>query len=362
MPAGDCSATQPWLASTSTPYEENRMAARFRTLRGFSRRWSAGAALAASGFALLPGAAPSQAGARAPGPGLGASPRPQSPAGRQLGWLLQASARPPLSDAELRAHFSKWFLSTPGQSPAEINSALATLAVPGGLRLDRLTLVQPNAIVGRVTGRDGQALSVALVTDRARRIDVGVLRSAARLPPVTLPAPTGRAPVGRDVVQVIDRTRRGRRLLLTRWYPAASGARRWPRAAYTSPLRVALGLPSARVHARRGARARVARLPVVLFSPGAGTARDLYQGLAEDLASHGYLVVAVDHTGETPVQFPDGHVEGRSVPLRHLIRHRGRHPPGRHAARPAAAEHACPGAASPPPAGGAPPALPLRGG
>src|SRR4051794_5115463 len=45
----------------------------------------------------------------------------------------------------------------------------------------------------------------------------------------------------------------------------------------------------------------------------------MYQSLAEDLASHGYLVLAVDHTGETPVQFPDGHVAGRSVPARHPI-------------------------------------------
>src|SRR4051794_4542623 len=219
------------------------------------------------------------------------------------------------------AHFSKWFLSTPGQSPAELNAALATVAGPGGLRLDALTLVQPNAVVARMTGRDAQALVVSLVTDHTGRIDFGALRPAARSPQATLPAPTGRAAVGRDVVQVFDRARRGRRLVLTRWYPAMSGARHRPRAAYTGPLRAALGLaPLARVHARIGARARRGRLPVVLFSPGSGTARDIYQSLAEDLASHGYLVVAVDHTGETPLQFPDGHVEGRSVPLRHLIR------------------------------------------
>src|SRR4051794_18482726 len=90
------------------------------------------------------------------------------------------------------------------------------------------------AIVARLTGRDAQALSAALVTDRTRRIDVGVLRWAARLPQATLPAPTGRAAVGSDVVQVIDRARRARRLLLTRSYRARSGARCASRAAYTS--------------------------------------------------------------------------------------------------------------------------------
>src|SRR4051812_30337382 len=296
------------------------MAADPRTRTGSFRRWSAAVALlVASAFALLLGAVPSQAAPRAAGPALVAAQLPDSPAGRQLRWLLEASARPPLSDGELRTHFSKWFLSTPGQSPAELDFALATVAAPGGLRLDGLTLVQPNAVVARVTGRDAQALVVSLVTDRTGRIDFGVLRPAARSPQATLPAPTGRAAVATDVVQIVDRARRGRRLLLPRWYPAARGARRRPRAAYTSPLRMALGIPSARVHARTGARARSGRLPVVLCSPGAGTPRDLYQALAEDLASHGYLVVAVDHTGETPVQFPDGHVEGRSVPRRHPI-------------------------------------------
>src|SRR3954468_15421376 len=88
------------------------------------------------------------------------------------------------------------FCLRPASRRAEINSALATFTAPGGLRLDGLTLVQPNAIVARVTGRDAQALGVPLVTDRTRRIDFGVPRSAAPLPQATLPAPTGRAAVG----------------------------------------------------------------------------------------------------------------------------------------------------------------------
>src|SRR3954464_4953538 len=88
------------------------------------------------------------------------------------------------------------FLSTPGQSPAESNAALATVAAPGGLRLDALPLVQPNAVVARATGRDVQALVVSLVTDRTRRIDFGALRPTARSQQATLPARTGRAAVG----------------------------------------------------------------------------------------------------------------------------------------------------------------------
>jgi predicted dienelactone hydrolase len=33
----------------------------------------------------------------------------------------------------------------------------------------------------------------------------------------------------------------------------------------------------------------------VLFPPGFGVERELYAGLAEDLASHGYVVLAIDH-------------------------------------------------------------------
>jgi hypothetical protein len=64
---------------------------------------------------------------------------------------------------------------------------------------------------------------------------------------------------------------------------------------------------------------RPGRLPTVLFSPGFGTPRVIYQALAEDLASHGYLVVAVDHTGEAPVELPGGRLDLPGAPPRHPI-------------------------------------------
>ena len=49
--------------------------------------------------------------------------------------------------------------------------------------------------------------------------------------------------------------------------------------------------------------------PVVLFSPGFGVERELYAGLVEDLASHGYVVVSIDHPHDAGVvEFPDGRV------------------------------------------------------
>lgn len=50
-------------------------------------------------------------------------------------------------------------------------------------------------------------------------------------------------------------------------------------------------------------------LPILVFSPGGGTTAVAYTSQLEDLASHGYLVVAIDHTYDAPVVvFPDGRV------------------------------------------------------
>ena len=38
-----------------------------------------------------------------------------------------------------------------------------------------------------------------------------------------------------------------------------------------------------------------ALFPVLVFSPGGGALPALYTSLCEDLASHGYLIAAIDH-------------------------------------------------------------------
>ncbi|KUJ65739.1 hydrolase [Streptomyces albus subsp. albus] len=66
-----------------------------------------------------------------------------------------------------------------------------------------------------------------------------------------------------------------------------------------------------RTHAHQGAPVdrRGGRLPVVLYSPGAGDPRALGSSLVDDLASRGYAVVTIDHTYEAPgVEFPGGRV------------------------------------------------------
>src|SRR3954471_471837 len=91
---------------------------------------------------------------------------PESVVGGELRWLPAACARLPIGGGELRAHFSKWFLAAPGQSPAELNAGLRAVTDVGGLHLVELTLVQPNALAATLTGRDGRRLQVTLVTDR----------------------------------------------------------------------------------------------------------------------------------------------------------------------------------------------------
>jgi len=58
---------------------------------------------------------------------------------------------------------------------------------------------------------------------------------------------------------------------------------------------------------RSSERDQVTGFPLVIFSPGLGASRLLYNQVLAELASRGYTVVSVDHTYETPiVEFPDG--------------------------------------------------------
>ncbi|WP_432590081.1 alpha/beta hydrolase [Streptomyces sp. HD1123-B1] len=145
---------------------------------------------------------------------------------------------------------------------------------------------------------------------------------------VRLPAPTGPHRIGVTTLHLVDHARRDpwdaaipvRELMVTVWYPArghggpvapqmtARAARSFRK---TAPL-LRPGLPSAGVdwaatvtHAHPDAPARRDPCPVLLHSPGGGDPRTLGTGLAEDLASHGFAVVTIDHPGDaSEVVFP----------------------------------------------------------
>lgn len=152
---------------------------------------------------------------------------------------------------------------------------------------------------------------------------VALLAGAARAgsgSTLKLPPPTGASPVGLMEARLADSSRIDelaptpgpRELMVHVWYPASSG--RGQHAAYL-PRTVAalysreLGLPPSLLGGLRSAAwadvpAARGRHPVVLFSPGYGVSVIFNSLQAEELASQGYVVVAIDHTYEAPVEFP----------------------------------------------------------
>jgi dienelactone hydrolase len=147
---------------------------------------------------------------------------------------------------------------------------------------------------------------------------------------VAVPRPTGPLPFGTETLTLVDRSRRDpfaaerepRRILAQVYYPAVGGggrrARYMPTAvakALASPGVPATILRSVATNARLNARARRGRFPVLVFSPGYSVPHSLYTGLFEELASRGYVVIAVDHTRETEVvEFPNGETVRRTLP------------------------------------------------
>ena len=145
-----------------------------------------------------------------------------------------------------------------------------------------------------------------------------------------LPEPTGPSPVGTTSLYLKDVSRPdpwaagvdARELMVSLWYPATSPD--GPRAPYMTPAESELQLTSrditgvppdvlstTRTNAVSDATPAGGQraLPLVVLSPGFTNARSVLTGLAEDLASHGYVVAGIDHTYESfGTSFPDGRV------------------------------------------------------
>jgi predicted dienelactone hydrolase len=160
--------------------------------------------------------------------------------------------------------------------------------------------------------------------------------SAAAGTVLSLPSPTGSHRVGTVSLHLVDASRRDpwvashplRELMVQLWYPAARTAG-FARARYIPALAgqsldaqtaQALNTPvpagtfhALRTHAFEGApvgHASKAGWPVILFSPGDGMDRSSLTSVAEDLASHGFLVAGIDATHDSgQVEFPGGRVE-----------------------------------------------------
>jgi dienelactone hydrolase len=145
-----------------------------------------------------------------------------------------------------------------------------------------------------------------------------------------LPEPTGPYPAGTAAVWLTDTSRpdpwvfgvNARELMVSLWYPAApsDGRRAW----YMTPAESGLQLTSrgitgippdtlSMVETNAVSDARPAgrphSLPLVVLSPGFTNSRSSLTAVAEDLASHGYVVAGIDHTYEShATAFPDGRV------------------------------------------------------
>jgi predicted dienelactone hydrolase len=114
--------------------------------------------------------------------------------------------------------------------------------------------------------------------------------------------------------------------MVSLWYPATktSGHALAPwlqseaAAHYLEGLHAWLGslnVPTTAGHLGAPVDPSAGKLPVLLYSTGLHSDRAMGTALVEDLASRGYLVVAIDHTHDaSEVQFPSGRLETDTMP------------------------------------------------
>lgn len=141
--------------------------------------------------------------------------------------------------------------------------------------------------------------------------------------PRQLPAPTGPYRVGRTAYDWTDTSRtdplapepgQHRELSVWIWYPAPAGTS-GPPAPYAPGhwagiLQFGLlanRLDKVRTHSVTGAPIAAGRFPLVVLEPGMGLSAPHFSTLAEDLASHGYVVAGVTPTYSANLTVLDGH-------------------------------------------------------
>ena len=150
---------------------------------------------------------------------------------------------------------------------------------------------------------------------------------------ISLPAPTGPNLIGTYDFFITDETRNDifaptpepRRILMTLYYPTTFTYTNFPHPDYVSAAMATYyetiqNLPngtfkSITTNSYYGSPVKSQKAKIILLSTGFGVSRHVYATLAEDLASHGYLVAALDATYDSPiVEFPDGKVAVAHLP------------------------------------------------
>lgn len=184
---------------------------------------------------------------------------------------------------------------------------------------------------------------------RITALSLGTLALAAALviplyalPPIVLPNPTGSHDIGTINYYWIDDSRRKtwtaaeddkREIVVRVWYPATS-MDHMKRAPYAHPVEqmksLGKGQPlyvkaiidsiknvTTHSYLQAPISSAKAEYPVLLLSPGFGASNFMYTSMTENLASHGYIVVAIEHSyyTEIPTLFPDGRITKEKVIL-----------------------------------------------
>ncbi|WP_414936193.1 alpha/beta hydrolase family protein [Amycolatopsis sp. cmx-11-51] len=168
-----------------------------------------------------------------------------------------------------------------------------------------------------------------LVTLVALAAVVSLASPASAAPRLTLPPPTGSHPVGSTDLHLIDRSREDpwvptgpRELMVSMFYPAllpAGPKRPYLTLAEAKAFLTESGVPDVDpwrlAEVRTSARVDAPPLPgkraLVVLSPGFGKPRTTLTGLAEELASKGFVVAVIGHNYESHgTAFPGGRVTG----------------------------------------------------
>jgi dienelactone hydrolase len=183
-------------------------------------------------------------------------------------------------------------------------------------------------------------LTAALATGIAVPLGAGRASAAPAAPGparLTLPPPTGPHRVGTVALHLVDTSRpdpvagikHHRDLMTSVWYPAVRDTRRYPVTPWLTPAPTrallayngfdadAAAAPLTAGHEAAAVLPAPGRRPVIVFSHGSGGHRSETTIVVQELASHGYVVVTVDHTYDAFSELPDGRltVPVDSVPL-----------------------------------------------
>lgn len=160
--------------------------------------------------------------------------------------------------------------------------------------------------------------------------------AAISTPNVSLPALSGPHKVGTTEVLLTDGStidpfapgpETKRTIIVQAFYPATYTAADYPFEPYMGPATAAfyenyfhlpngsLAMLRTNSHTRAPMISGVSKPEIILFSPSLGASRKVYTTLVEDLASHGYIVISIDHPYDADiVELSDGTVILSAVP------------------------------------------------